>query len=197
MILQIIVFALAIKCSIVFAANKPNILMFVIDDLGWNDTGYRGSDIPMPTIDKFANEGIRLQQYYVQRVCSPTRSAIMAGRYPYHMGLARVVISDGQPYEMPLNQTTIANELKKGGYATHCVGKWDLGMFKWEYTPTYRGFDSFYGYYSAAEDYFNHSLVRKHSALDSRNNTEPVKDKNGVYSTNLFTEAIEQAIKKA
>ena len=80
MILQIVVFALVIKCSIVFAANKPNILMFVIDDLGWNDTSYQGSDIPTPTIDKFANEGIRLQQYYVQRVCSPTRSAIMAGR---------------------------------------------------------------------------------------------------------------------
>ena len=121
-------------------------------------------------------------QYYVQRVCSPTRSAIMAGRYPYHMGLARKIIADGHPLGMPLNQTTIANELKKGGYATHCVGKWDLGMHKWEYTPTYRGFDSFYGYYSAAEDYFNHSLVRKHSALDFRNNTKPVRDKKGVYS---------------
>ena len=97
--------------------------MFVIDDLGWNDTSYRGSDIPMPIIDKFANERIRLQRYYVQRVCSPTRSAIMAGRYPYHMGLARTVISDGHPFGMPLNQTTIANELNRGGYATHCVGK--------------------------------------------------------------------------
>ena len=169
--------------------------MFVIDDLGWNDTSYRGSDIPTPTIDQFAEEGIRLQQYYVQRVCSPTRSAIMAGRYPYHMGLDRVVISDGHPLGMPLNQTTIANELKRGGYATHCVGKWDLGMHKWEYTPTYRGFDSFYGYYNAAEEYFNHSVTRgKNSALDLRNNTKPVTDKNGVYSTNLFTEAVEQAI---
>ena len=145
--------------------------MFVIDDLGWNDTSYRGSDIPTPTIDKFAKEGIRLQQYYVQRVCSPTRSAIMAGRYPYHMGLARAVISDGHPFGMPLNQTTIANELKRGGYATHCVGKWDLGMHKWEYTPTYRGFDSFYGYYEAAEyTFFNLNQLRP-SALDFRNNT--------------------------
>ena len=197
MILHIVVFAFALQCSSVFAAGKPNILMFVIDDLGWNDTSYRGSDIPTPTIDKFAMEGIRLHQYYVQRVCSPTRSAIMAGRYPYHMGLARVVISDGHPLGMPLNQTTIANELKKGGYATHCVGKWDLGMHKWEYTPTYRGFDSFYGYYNAAEDYFNHSITRyKQSALDFRNNTKPVTDKKGVYSTNLFTEAVEQAIMK-
>ena len=193
--LWIVVFAIITQHSLVIAADKPNILMFVIDDLGWNDTSYRGSDIPTPAIDKFAKEGIRLQQYYVQRVCSPTRSAIMAGRYPYHMGLARIVISDGHPVGMPLNQTTIANELKRGGYSTHCVGKWDLGMHKWEYTPTYRGFDSFYGYYNAAEDYFNHSVTRgKESALDFRNNTKPAMDKKGVYSTNIFTEAVEQAI---
>ena len=197
------------------AAAKPNILMFVIDDLGWNDTSYQGSDIPTPTIDKFAKEGIRLQQYYVQRMCSPTRAAIMTGRYPYHMGLARTVITNGYPFGMPLNQTTIANELKKGGYATHCVGKWDLGMHKWDYTPTYRGFDSFYGYYDAAEDYFTHSvgvsivgdddsndhddndeIVTLFKGIDLRNDTKPVTDKNGVYSTNLFTEAIEQVIEE-
>ena len=190
------------------AAAKPNILMIVIDDLGWNDTSYKGSDIPTPTIDKFAREGIRLQQYYVQRVCSPTRSAIMAGRYPYHLGLARTVISNGHPFGMSLNQTTIADELKGGGYATHAIGKWDLGMHKWEYTPTYRGFDSFYGYYDAAEDYFTHSVGAlpgdddkltssnaRFNGIDFRNNTKPVTDKNGFYSTNLFTEAIEQTIK--
>ena len=175
------------------AATKPNILFIVIDDLGWNDTSYRGSDIPTPTIDRFAKEGIRLQQYYVQRLCSPTRSAIMAGRYPYHMGLAHTVISNSHPFGMPLNQTTIANELKKGGYSTHAVGKWDLGMYKWEYTPTYRGFDSFYGYYAAEEDYYTHEIGK---GIDFRNNTEPVTDKDGVYSTNLFTEAVQQAIEK-
>ena len=188
------------------AVDKPNILMIVIDDLGWNDTSYKGSDIPTPTIDKFANEGIRLQQYYVQRVCSPTRAAIMAGRYPYYMGLARTVITNGYPFGLPLNQTTIADELRKGGYATHCIGKWDLGMHKWEYTPTYRGFDTFYGYYDAAEDYFTHSVgvvplgndenqTFLFNGVDFRNNTKPVTDKNGVYSTNLFTEAVENAIK--
>ena len=193
------------------AATKPNILMFVMDDLGWNDTGYQGSEIPTPAIDKFANEGIRLQQYYVQRVCSPARAAIMAGRYPYHMGLARAVISNGHPLALPLNQTTIADELKKGGYGTHYVGKWDLGMQKWEYTPTYRGFDSFYGFYNGAEDYFIHTTGAVPMdeddyyddgeyapplfyGTDLRNNTEGVIDKAGVYSTKLFTEAIEEAI---
>ena len=132
----------------------------------------------------------------------------MAGRYPYHMGLARTVITNGHPFGMPLTQTTIADELKRGGYATHAIGKWDLGMHKWEYTPTYRGFDSFYGYYDAAEDYFTHSVGvvtddekltsfdARFNGVDFRNNTKPITDKKGFYSTNLFTEAIEQTIKK-
>ena len=185
------------------AATKPNILMFVIDDLGWNDTSYQGSEIPTPTIDKFAKEAIRLQQYYVQRVCSPTRAAVMTGRYPYHLGLARTVISNGRPFGMPLSQTTIADELKKGGYGTHYVGKWHLGMHTFEYTPTFRGFDSFYGFYSGAADHFNHITgtiddngIPTFFGLDLRNNTLPDPSRNGVYSTNLFTDAIIQAINK-
>ena len=199
--------------SVDASMKKPNILMIVMDDLGWNDVGYKGSDIPTPTIDKLAGEGIRLEQYYVERICSPTRAAIMAGRYAYHMGLAHTVITNGRAFALPLNQTTIANELKRGGYSTHCVGKWDLGMHKWEYTPTYRGFDTFYGYYDAVEDYFTHkaSVVPLYNntvydpsaavgdseifkGLDFRNNTTPVKDKDGVYSTNIFTDVVEDII---
>ena len=157
-IFALILLLLWIQYKEAIAVTKPNVLLFVIDDLGWNGTSYKGSDIQTPTIDKFAKEGIRLQQYYVQRVCSPTRSAIMSGRYPYHMGLARTVITDGHPFGMPLSQTTIANELKKSGYSTHAVGKWDLGMYKWEYTLTFREFDTFCGYYNADEDYFIHSV---------------------------------------
>ena len=149
--------------AVIASATKPNILMFVIDDLGWNDTSYKGSDIVSPTIDKLATQGIRLQQYYLQRLCSPSRAALMAGRYPYNMGLAHTVISNGFPISLPLNQTTIANELKRGSYSTHCVGKWDLGMHKWEYTPTYRGFDSFYRYYDAVEVYYSHFNYRGRS----------------------------------
>ena len=200
-------FILWLQHSKAIVATKPNILMFVMDDLGWSDVGYKGSEIPTPTIDKFAKEGIRLQQYYVQRACSPTRTAIMTGRYPYHMGLAKAVVSNGHPLAMPLNQTTIAAQLKKGGYTTHYVGKWGIGMHTWEHTPTFRGFDSFYGFYNGAESYFTHStaaipdddddiMLPFFYGLDLRNNTEPVADKNGVYSTNLFTEAIIEAINK-
>ena len=194
---------------LVSSANNPNIILFVIDDLGWNDTSYQGSDIPTPTVDKLAEEGIRLKQYYVQPLCSPSRSALLAGKYPYHLGLAHGVITNGHPYGLGLNEVTIAQHLKKGGYATHavgrlklppilhniiifyCVGKWDLGMHKWEYTPTYRGFDTFYGYYNAAEDYYTHKVGRY---VDFRNNTDPVTNEDGTYSTFLFTKAIENAI---
>ena len=185
--------------------DKPNILMIVIDDLGWNDTSYQGSEIPTPTIDKFSKEAIRLQQYYVQRTCSPSRAAIMTGRYPYHLGLARAVIKNGYPFGLSLDQTTLADELKKGGYGTHCIGKWDLGMHKWEYTPNFRGFDSFYGLYNAGGDHFTHvtftvdDLIhgnRIFYGLDLRNDTLPDTSKNGSYSTELYTQVIIQAIKK-
>ncbi|XP_019860668.1 PREDICTED: arylsulfatase B-like [Amphimedon queenslandica] len=188
---SLVLFLLAFSAPLVSSANSPNIILFVIDDLGWNDTSYQGSDIQTPNIDKLAEEGIRLKQYYVQPLCSPSRSALLAGKYPYHLGLAHGVITNGHPYGLGLNETTIADHLKKGGYSTHAVGKWDLGMHKWEFTPTYRGFDTFYGYYDADEDYYTHKVG---GYLDFRNNTDPVKDEDGTYSTFLFTKAIEDAI---
>ena len=69
------------------------------------------------------------------------------------------------------------------GYETHIVGKWHLGFYEWPYTPTYCGFDSFYGFYTGSEDHFNHE---KYGILDLHDNKEPVKDKGGWYSARLF-----------
>ena len=82
----LLLFLLVCNEAVLITAAMPNILMFVIDDLGWNDTSYKGSGVITPSIDKLANQGIRLQQYYVQRLYSPSRAALMAGRYPYNMG---------------------------------------------------------------------------------------------------------------
>lgn len=73
------------------------------------------------------------------------------------------------------------------GYSTHIVGKWHLGFYEWPYTPTYRGFDSFYGFYLGAEDHFNHE---RYGIVDLRDNKEPVKDKEGVHSARLFAKVI-------
>lgn len=103
--------------------SKPNVIVFVIDDLGWSDTGYNGADYETPTLDKLANEGVKLNQYYVQAICTPSRSALMAGRYPYNLRLAHGVIGDGCPYGLGLEETTLAQQMKKAGYSTHAIGK--------------------------------------------------------------------------
>ena len=108
------------------ASKKPNIILFVIDDLGWNDTGYQGAAYATPTIDRLAAEGIRLDQYYVQPMCSPSRAALLSGRYPYNLGLAHGTITVGVPHGLGLDQVTLAQQLMKGGYGTHAVGKFIL-----------------------------------------------------------------------
>jgi len=74
----------AFLCVAALASKPPHLVMMVLDDVGWADVGYHGSDFPTPNIDRLAMQGLRLEKYYVQQVCSPTRSALMTGRYPFH-----------------------------------------------------------------------------------------------------------------
>ncbi|GFR85664.1 arylsulfatase B [Elysia marginata] len=80
----------------------------------------------------------------------------MTGVYPFRMGLQHLVIGERQKVCAPLNRKFFPQLLKENGYNTHMIGKWHLGFCKWECTPTYRGFDSFYGFYSGGEDYYTH-----------------------------------------
>ena len=68
------------------AVSQPNILFVLVDDLGWSDVGFQGSKIKTPNVDKLASEGVVLDSYYVQPICSPTRGALLSGRYPIHIG---------------------------------------------------------------------------------------------------------------
>ena len=104
-------------------AARPNIILFLLDDLGWSDTGYQGAEYSTPTIDRLAQEGIRLKQYYVQPLCSPSRAALLAGRYSYNLGLADRVITNGLPFGLGLEEVTFMEHLRRGGYTTHAVGE--------------------------------------------------------------------------
>lgn len=138
------------------AAEKPNIFFLLIDDLGYADCGFNGgTDIRTPHIDKLAKGGAILESHYVQPVCSPTRAALMTGRYATRTGVYTIVRPHAK-WGLPLAERTLANALRDAGYETAITGKWHLGEFDPAYVPTARGFDHQYGHYFGALDYFTH-----------------------------------------
>ncbi|MDR3618999.1 MAG: arylsulfatase [Paludisphaera borealis] len=137
-------------------ASRPNVVVILADDMGWGDVGWHGSEIKTPNLDRLAASGARLEQFYVQPVCSPTRAALMTGRYPMRHGLQVGVVRPWAQYGLPLEERTLPQGLKEAGYETAIVGKWHLGHFRPEYLPTRRGFDHQYGHYNGALDYNTH-----------------------------------------
>jgi arylsulfatase B/arylsulfatase I/J len=184
--------SLCVCLSIASPTSKPNHILFVmVDDLGFNDVSYRNtSDLSSPTIDKLAMSGVRLERYYTHNLCSPSRTSFLSGRFASTIGMQGCVIINGQAVDLPRNVSTVAKRLSSGGFRTAAFGKWDAGMTTWDYTPTCRGFDYFYGFYGPAQDHFTH----KSGALDLRENFDAVHNETGVYSTHLYTQKAQQWI---
>jgi arylsulfatase A-like enzyme len=132
-----------------------------MDDVGYADVGYAsGSGMLTPNIDSLRASGVALDRYYAQPVCSPTRSALMQGRFPFRTGLQHyTTLKPATTAHMPLDVPTVAELLNELGYRSHAIGKWHLGYAKDEYTPMGRGFESHVGYYQGMEDYFTHSFT--------------------------------------
>ena len=110
--------------------TRPNILVFLSDDMGWGQPGFNGgTEVATPNMDRIADEGVKLTQFYVQPVCSPTRAALLTGRYPWKNGMeyrTKAKSASG----MLVDERTIAQELRAAGYATWMVGKWHLGQWR-------------------------------------------------------------------
>ena len=134
-------------------AARPNILLIVADDLGWSDVGWHGGFSKTPHLDRLVREGIELDQHYVQPVCTPTRTALMSGRYPGRFGPHALAPSNLRA--MPLGTVTLASALKSMGYHTYQSGKWHLGA-RSEWGPTAFGFDHGYGTLTGAADPWTH-----------------------------------------
>ncbi len=172
------------------AAGKPNVVIFYADDLGWGETGVQGAkDIPTPHIDSLAKNGVRFTQGYVAATyCSPSRAGLMTGRYPTRFG--HEFNSVANVTGLHLQETTLADRLKKLGYATACIGKWHLGMGL-AYRPTRRGFDEFYG--TLANTPFFHPT----NFVDSRisDDTRKIED-DAFYTTDAYADRAVDWIEK-
>ncbi len=162
-------------------AGRPNIVFLLADDLGFADCGFNGgTQIKTPHLDKLAGAGTVFDAFYVQPVCSPTRAALMTGRYPMRHGLQVGVITPGAPFGLPLEERTLPDALREAGYRTVICGKWHLGEFEKAYLPNQRGFDHAYGHYFGALDYFTHT---RNGVVDWYRNGERL-DEQG-YTTHL------------
>ena len=172
---------LALLPAHVTASEKPNILYILADDMGYADPGFNGgTEIKTPNLDQIARGGTVLKSFYVQPVCSPTRSALMTGRNPSHTGVYSVVRPNAQ-WGLKLEEQTLAQALRGNGYETAISGKWHLGEFEPAYRPTQRGFDHQYGLWFGAIDYFTH---KRDGVPDWHRNDQPCKDEG--YSTHLI-----------
>lgn len=172
-------------------AQKPNIVFIVADDLGWKDVGYHGSDIKTPNLDKLATGGTVLNQFYAQPMCTPTRAALLTGRYPLRYGLQTGVIPASGTYGLAKDEWLLPQALKAAGYSTALVGKWHLGHADKSMWPRQRGFDHQYGPLIGEIDYFTHEAGGK---TDWYRNNEVVKEKG--YSTTLLGDDAVKLIEK-
>ncbi len=154
---------------------RPNVVLIIMDDIGYGDLGsYGASDARTPNLDRLAGEGVRLTDAYANgAVCSPTRAALISGRYQQRVGIEWALASLADKEKgLAVTGTSLPALLKKNGYATGLVGKWHLG-FTPPVGPNAHGFDEFFGFLSGAVDYYTHRTGE--GKPDLYENTTPVE----------------------
>jgi hypothetical protein len=209
---------------------NPNLVHIVIDDLGFFDVGYKDSEIISPNLDSLRAGGVELGRFYSFKWCAPSRASMMTGRYPWKLGYYSRPSSDA----VPLAVDMLPAVLRRSGYRTHAVGKWvssnsfdflvflpsrplismlrqHLGYRLKEYTPTFRGFDSYMGFYNSMEDYWTHYGPSAESArtntscagIDMSNNSgarnasgmyAAPSSLNGTYSSEIYSSRVAELL---
>ena len=184
-----------LMASFCSAQEKPNVVLIMVDDMGYSDIGCYGGEILTPNIDALASKGVRFTQFYNTSRSCPARASLMTGLYQHQAGIGQM---SEDPFKNPgqkspndwgvpgykgflnRNCVTIAEVLKEGGYHTYMAGKWHLGMHGEEKWPLQRGFERFYGILAGACSYLRPSGGRG-LTLDNTKLPEP----EAPYYTNL------------
>ncbi len=201
LLLMIVVLCCVVsQCPAKETPERPNILLIVSDDQGYNDLGLLGNGIITPALDRIANEGIRLTQFYVAwPACTPSRASILTGRYPQRNGIYDMIRNEAPDYGhryspaeydatfervggMDLREKLLPEVLSSAGYVSGIYGKWDLGTLK-RFLPTSRGFHDFYGFVNTGIDYYTHERYGVPSMV---RNLSPTIEDRGTYCTKLF-----------
>lgn len=180
------------------AAERPNVILIMVDDMGFSDLGYHGSEIDTPNIDALAAGGVRFSQFYNSGRCCPTRATLMTGLHPHQTGIGWMTQPPGSrrgereppAYQGHLNEqcVTIAEVLKEDGYATLMAGKWHLGAGDRSDWPMQRGFEKYYGCVTGATRFFHpdgdRGISLGNEPLDSPASTTD----EAFYTTDAFTD---------
>lgn len=184
---------------------SPNVLILIADDLGWHDIGLHNDLFQTPNIDALIKESIKLDNYYVNPICTPTRSVLLSGRYQIHTGLQHGVILEGQRIGFPLSDILLPEALRDCGYRNHLVGKWHLGFYREEMLPENRGFETHFGYLGGAEGHYSRSQCTGHwgheynppnglvCGMDFRDSGSN-RNITNQYSSDLYTDRIEEIV---
>ncbi len=183
--------------------GRPNIILVMLDDMGFSDIGCYGSEIPTPNIDRLAANGLRFTQFYNTARCCPTRASLLTGLYSHQTGIGQMTDDKGWPgYRGFLNRNcvTIAEVLRPAGYRTFIAGKWHVGSENKAWWPLQRGFDRFFGVPEGGGFYFKpkggRTVVLDNNVAYDENSTMP----DGWYTTDAFTDYgitfVEEAVER-
>ena len=176
--------------------DRPNIILILVDDMGYSDLGIYGSEIETPNLDRLANEGIRFREFYNNSISAPTRASLITGQYSHCAGIGYFNVNLGQPgYQGFLNREslTFGEVLREAGYNTFISGKWHVGndSICW---PAQRGFDRSYGFINGASNYYDAGEYASDKASAYGNTVPLVKDNQqtqlepGRYLTDAITD---------
>ncbi|MBC3759198.1 sulfatase-like hydrolase/transferase [Hyunsoonleella sp. SJ7] len=186
--------------------EKPNIILIFVDDAGYGDFGFHGSDVMItPNLDKLAEQGVLFTQGYVtDATCGPSRAGLITGKYQQRFGYQEINVPGymsenskylGDDMGLPLDQKTIADYLKTLGYTNAAFGKWHLGNAD-RFHPLKRGFDEFYGFRGGARSYFPYKNFKGvHHDNKMERNFEQFEEPEG-YATDVFADEAISFIKR-
>ena len=178
------IFIFSFFSASIFSTSRPNIVIILVDDLGWADISYRGAPFNTPNIDSLFKDGVSLNRFYTTPICSPTRAALMTGRDPLKLGVAYSVIMPWMNNGIHTDEHFMPQSFKLNGYQTGMFGKWHLGHSQETFHPNQRGFDYFYGHLHTEVGYF--SPFSNQGGIDFQRNGKTIDDKG--YSTFLLAE---------